>query len=198
MWAITPGPEDSCAVSLQAAFDLESLTELSFQKSVITDGLLLFERIFGYRATFFVPPNGPFCSCLEKTAADCGVRYMSTAKIHREPPGSGCEKTSFRWLGKLNAYGQRYITRNCFFEPSSPGQDWTDTCMKEIAIAFRWRKPAIISSHRVNFIGALDRANRDRGLKQLKVLLDRIVTTWPDVVFLTSDKLGDLISSSDK
>ena len=189
-------PHEVCPISLQAAFDLETVAELPYLESVIKDGLMLFEKLFGYKATFFVPPNGPFCSSLEKTAAECGVRFMSTAKIHREPPGSGLRQTSYRWLGKTNPYGQRYITRNCFFEPSSPGRDWIDTCLREIGIAFRWHKPAVISSHRVNYIGALDRANRDTGLIQLKTLLDRILSRWPDVEFMTSDKLGECMTKA--
>ena len=196
MWGFNLDSEAGCKVCLQAAFDLENSTELPCQESVIKDGLALFERLHGYKATFFVPPNGPFCSCLEKTAAEFGVRYMSTAKIHREPPGSGLRKTSFRWMGKTNAFGQRYITRNCFFEPSMTGRDWVDTCLQEIAIAFRWRKPAVISSHRVNYIGALDPANRDNGLRQLKTLLNQIITKWPDVEFMASNRLGDLITST--
>ena len=193
MWEFNLDPDDRCNVCLQAAFDLESPDEIPYQKSVIKEGLALFEQLHGYKATFFVPPNGPFCSCLEETAAEKGVRFMSTAKIHREPPCSGRQNKTFRWLGKKNAYGQRYITRNCFFEPSSPGRDWVDTCLNEIAIAFRWQKPAVISSHRVNYIGALDPSNRDNGLRQLKALLEAVIRKWPDVEFMSSDQLGEAI-----
>ncbi len=185
--------DDGSNVCLQAAFDLENPDEIPYQKSVIVEGLALFEQLHGYKAAFFVPPNGPFCSCLEETAAEKGVRFMSTAKIHREPSGSGLQKKTFRWLGKKNAYGQSYITRNCFFEPSSPGRDWVDTCLNEIAIAFRWQKPAVISSHRVNYIGALDLSNRDNGLRQLKGLLEAVIHKWPDVEFMSSDQLGEAI-----
>ena len=192
LWAFVASPDDNLTIELQAAFDLESPTELPYQETVIKEGLALFERLFGYKATFFVPPNGPFCSSLEKTAAEHGIRFMSTAKVYREPPASGIRQKSYRWLGKGNSCGQRYITRNCFFEPSSKGRDWVDTCLNEIAVAFRWHKPAIISSHRVNYIGALDVSNRDNGLRQLKSLISRIKHNWPDVEFMSSDKLGEL------
>lgn len=198
MWGFVPSGESTLPISLQAAFDLVSPDEISYHETVISDGLNLFERLHGFRASFFVPPNGPFFSELEGVAAENGIRYMATAKVHREPSGAGVRKTKLRWLGKRNSFGQRYMTRNCFFEPSSPGRNWVDTCLKEIATAFRWRKPAIISSHRVNYIGALDQSNRDHGVNKLKELLDSIITRWPDTEFMASDELGRLIECSAK
>jgi hypothetical protein len=183
-------------ISYQAAFDLELTDDLATQEEIIRDGLQLFEKIHGFKAEFFVPPNGPFNNSLEKVAAEHGIRFMSAAKIQREVLGAGKTRKVLHWLGQRNKYGQRYITRNCFFEPSDPAKDWVDACLAEIAIAFRWRKPAVISSHRVNYIGGLDPANRDRGLQQLNALLRRIVQNWPDVEFKTSVELGNMMVRS--
>ena len=76
------------------------------------------------------------------------------------------------------------------------GRDWVDSCLNDIDIAYRWKKPAIISSHRVNYIGALDSGNRENGLSKLNQLLKEIVTRWPDVEFMTSAELGDLMQKS--
>jgi hypothetical protein len=60
--------------------------------------------------------------------------------------------------------------------------------------AFRWKKPANISTHRVNFVGGIDEANREKGLKELKKLLNTIVKTWPDVEFMsTRDLFGSVV-----
>ena len=67
--------------------------------------------------------------------------------------------------------------------------------MQQIEAAFRWNLPANISSHRVNFCGHIDPKNRETGLKALKELLDAIVKRWPEVEFMSSDQLGDLISA---
>jgi len=66
--------------------------------------------------------------------------------------------------------------------------------MNEINTAFRWHKPAVISSHRVNYTGGLYVENRDHGLASLKNLLTAIVKKWPDVEFMTTAELGSLIS----
>lgn len=58
--------------------------------------------------------------------------------------------------------------------------------MKQIDAAFRWDKPANISTHRVNFSGGIDPLNRNFGLSELKKLLKAIVRKWPDVEFISS------------
>jgi len=57
------------------------------------------------------------------------------------------------------------------------------------------RKPAVVSTHRVNFMGELRAANRDRGLVLLEELLGRMVKHWPDVEFLSAVELGDAMSA---
>ena len=113
--------------------------------------------------------------------------------------GDGKFKKNYRYIGLKNSYGQRYITRNCFFEPSgmklSSNTDWVNNCLKEVETAFRWGKPAIISTHRVNYTGFLSPQNRANGLKQLHNLLNKIIKRWPSVEFLTSVELGHLIDN---
>lgn len=182
-------------IHFQAAFDVEDpKRDLPFQAEAIRSGLDLFEKIHGYRARFFVPPNGPFNNTLEHVAAEKGIKYLSTAKIQKEALGKGRIRYRFHYLGQRNRQGLYYLTRNCFFEPSTPGKDWVNACLAEIEIAFRMLKPAVISSHRVNYIGALDPTNSNKGLKQLKQLLEGILKRWPEVEFMTSSELGDIIS----
>lgn len=181
-------------LSFQAAFDLEKSEDLKMQGEIVKSGLEMFENIFGYKARFFVPPNGPFNNELETVAAQGGIDYMSASKKQLEVLGEGRIQKKYHWLGKKNANGQHYITRNCFFEPSQEGKDWIDSCLSDIAIAFRWKKPAVISSHRVNYIGRLRPENRANGLRDLEVLLKSILAKWPDVEFRTSTELGDLIT----
>lgn len=183
----------------QAAFDIETIKDLPYQKEVLKTGLDLFEHLYGYRSKYFVPTNGPFNNTLEKDLYDNGVEFINTGKKQLEPLGDGKYKTNTRFLGDKNHFSQVYLTRNCFFEPSATGfvvsqdRNWVDSCLKEIEIAFRWHKPATISSHRVNYIGFLHPENREKGLKALSQLLDEIIKRWPDVEFMTSVELGDLI-----
>jgi hypothetical protein len=183
-------------ISFQAAFDIESLDEINLHKTIIQEGLILFEDLFGYKASYFVPPNGPFNNQLEEISAMNGIRYMAASKIQNEPMGNGKYRKRLHYIGQKNKYNQIYITRNCFFEPSSKGNNWVESCLMDIDNAFKWKKPAVISSHRVNYIGSLYENNRTCSLKELDFLLQKILTKWPEVEFETSVGLGDIIRHS--
>ena len=183
---------------LRAAFDIDNRQDLKYLKEVIIKGLYEFDGLYGFRTGYFVPPNGPFNHSLETVLNDEDIKYIGTGKINKEPLGKGRYKRHFRYLGKKNAFWQLYLTRNCFFEPSSwehsKDKDWVNDCLKEIEIAFKWKKPATISTHRVNYTGSIQPENRANGLKKLDALLSQIIRNWPDVEFMTSEELGDFIS----
>jgi len=50
-------------------------------------------------------------------------------------------------------------------------KDWTDSAMARIQAAFLTNVPAVISTHRINYIGYIDPKNRAHGLRQLERLL---------------------------
>ncbi|WP_323027656.1 hypothetical protein [Gelidibacter japonicus] len=181
-------------INYQAAFDLESKNDLPLQEESIVSGLQLFETIHGYKAEFFVPPNGPFNNNLEKATKVGGIKYIGASKVQLEPQGEGRVKKRYHYLGQKNKHGQTYLTRNAFFEPNAPGKDWVSSCLNDIHYAFKWNKPAVISSHRTNYIGALNIDNRKLGLEKLDNLLTEVLKRWPDVEFITSSELGKKIS----
>lgn len=155
------------------------------------DGLRMFEQLFGYRSRTFIAPCYTWPASLEKTLRAEGVEALQ-GMIHQCLPGGGHRR---HWFGSRNALGQTYLLRNCFFEPTTDAcADPVDACMERIACAFRWHKPAVISSHRVNYVGFIHPTNRDRSLRLLGELLDRIRRRWPDVRFRTSDELTSLLA----
>ena len=183
----------------QAAFDIDTPEDLPYLKEVLITGLDLFKELYGYKSSYFVPTNGPFNNSLERVLKEKGVRYINSGKIQKEPLGNGQFKKNIRFLGKKNEFGQIYLTRNCFFEPSSmespASTDWIGNCLKEIEIAFMWHKPATISTHRVNYVGFLHPENREKTLHKFEELLRIMLKKWPDIEFMTSMELGDLIST---
>lgn len=187
-------PESFPAVSYLAAFQLADPGEIEYQKTIIQEGAQLFEELLGYKALFFVPPNGVFKNSLNQTLAENGIQFRSTSKIQIESLGMGKTKKRLHYHGQKDKYGIRYIVRNCVFEPNKPKIKWVDNCLRDIDSAFQWHKPAILSTHRVSYVGALHPENRERGLKQLSSLLKEIVKRWPDVEFMTTAQLGALMN----
>ncbi|AXJ01689.1 hypothetical protein CYPRO_2447 [Cyclonatronum proteinivorum] len=192
LWAFSSSKTGG--VNFQAPYDVEYPEDISEQVKIIKDGLSLFEQVHGYKARFFVPPNGKINSAVEEGTHEGGIKYISTPKIHHEVLGNKKTKKHFRYIGKKNKLGQTYLTRNAFFEPNQGmNKDHVDSCLKEIEMAFKYNKPAIISSHRCNYIGSLNTKNRSHGLNELGRLLRAVLKKWPETEFMSSSHLGRII-----
>lgn len=183
-------------ISFTAAFEFENISENEQHKTIIEDGLNVFEKVFGFRSVSFNPPGGREHHFLHKTLAENGVIFIEMPFLKREHQGAGSYKTSINYTGKRNKYNQTYVVRNCVFEPTEPASfNWAEYCLEQIDIAFRWNRPAIVSSHRVNFCGHIDPKYRSTGIGELKKLLKQIVHRWPEVEFMTTVELGKLIEN---
>jgi hypothetical protein len=183
--------------SYMESFDFFSTEEDISKDIIIKEGLDLFEHIFGFRSKSFIASCYIWSNKVERVLKQGGVEYLQGISIRKEPKiidSKHAYKNRLNYTGKKNNLNQKYLVRNVFFEPSHyPYFDSVNDCMNRINVAFRWNKPAIISSHRLNFIGSIDEKNRTINLKLLKELLNKIVTKWPDVEFLASDELGKLL-----
>lgn len=181
--------------SYLAAFDAFGKTDVRQIKGIITDGLLLFEKMFGYSSKSFIAPNYIWPSLVEQHLSEHNVRYIKGLSVQFSPVSeAGKTKKIRHFTGHMNLQNQIHIVRNCRFEPSlDKSVDSTNECLAQIEYAFRLKKPAVITSHRVNYIGSVDPLNRERNLPQLRNLITRIQQKWPDTEFMTADQLGDLI-----
>lgn len=181
-------------ISPMAAFDFWSFEENDRFHGVIKDGLNKFENVFGYRARYFTPPVYNAHPVLYETLKKEGIQFIDTALVVNQHQGEGDFKRRFNYTGKKTANGLYLMVRNVVFEPTEDrGIEWVSFAMKQIEAAFRWNRPAIISSHRVNFCGHIDPENRKEGLQALEDLLKKITNRWPEVEFMAADELGELM-----
>lgn len=161
-------------------------------KENIRWGLDQFEQLFGFRARQFKAGGDIISPDLYPTLAQSGIEYMDDPLHIKRHIGNGTYKRFISYTGKRNRLGQKSMVRNALFEPAAQ-VNAVGPCMRLIDAAFKCRKPALISSHRVNFVGGLDEQNRTNGLRQLSDLLKAIVRQWPDVEFMNADQAGDII-----
>ena len=184
-------------ISYTAAFEFEDYDENRAFTDIIIDGLNAFKKVYGYRSTHFNPPGGREHPIIHKTLRDQGIKYLDTPLLKQEHQGAGKYKRIINFTGKKNQLGMPYLVRNVVFEPTdNRGFDWVNFSMTQIEAAFRWHRPAIVSSHRVNFCGHIDKNNRKIGITQLQDLLVKIVKRWPDVEFMAADELGEIIANN--
>ena len=163
------------------------------------DGLRLFEQLFGFRSRTLIPTNYVWSQDFNRDVADVGVECFQGARVMKEQKIDGSSVPVNRVLGERNELGQTYLVRNATFEPSQgrePRMHSADRCLHDIRVAFQMHKPAVISSHRINFCGFIDESNRDRNLEALRALLTAVLRKWPDVEFVTSDELLDIVKGA--
>lgn len=186
-------------LNIQVAYGSSKPEHLAYYKRSIIEGLNLFEQIFGYRSKTFIANNYTWSPILNKTIKDCGILAFQGMKFQKIPKIEGGIKFIPSFTGKINEFGQLYTVRNSFFEPSQMPTSFknVENCLKEIKNAFLFKKPAIITSHRLNYIGSIYPENRERNLILLDNLLKSILKKWPDVEFMTSDKLVKYILHND-
>jgi hypothetical protein len=176
--------------NIVGALNFYNQTQREYLDNVINDACLLFEKIFDFKSKTFIAPNYIWDSYVEQSLNNNNITYLQGSKTQNIPTITGGIKKKYHYTGQKNKLNQTYLVRNCLFEPSiSPNLDYVSICMKHVSNAFFWKTPAIISSHRLNYVGFLEESNRDKNLKQLKMLLKMIVKEWPEVVFMSSDEL---------
>jgi hypothetical protein len=181
-----------------ASYWAESKIDFNEKVEILKEGLRMFRDVFGFSPQSFVACNYIYPSELEKYLHEEGIKFIQTQRGHLSPNISTTSKDiRYHFTGQKNSLGQIYLVRNCSFEPSlSLKGDCVDTCLNEIKTAFRMKKPAIISTHRINYVSGLSEKNQKMGVGVLDQLINRIIKAWPEVEFLSSDKLGRTIEET--
>lgn len=185
------GHKNFPGVSFTQAFGLASRDELKEHRAIIRDGLNAFNKKYEFCSSTFTPPAAQIHPALYKFLSECGIQGINTGLIRRYQDGGGRSRFEANIPWAMSAASMLNIIRNVVFEPSMQSTDESvRRAIDQIRNAFMWRKPAIISSHRVNFSGHINEENRKQGIKSLKLLLSSIKINWPDVEFISVDDLA--------
>ena len=166
--------------------------------NIVHEAMGIFENTFGKKSETFVASCFVWDDSLEKSLAGVGVRGIQSGCWQNIPVGienGNAMKRRLRFLGQKNRIGQVYTVRNCAYEPAyqqNPTKSAKE-CYDQIMRAFRNRKPAIINSHRFNYIGSINRENACENLKGLSWLLHTIMKNIPDVEFISTPELLRII-----
>ena len=163
---------------------------------VISQGVDLFSDFMGYRSVSTVAPNVTWNEDTESIWNANGIRFIQGGFVQNMDTPTGTRYRP-RYLGQKNRLQMIYLVRNCNFEPArTPDiKDRWMKCVKEVKRAFRLNKPAVINTHRFNYMGSIRKEIRENSLNQLRKLLTTLVRKWPDVRFISSPELGYMIEN---
>ncbi|MFY0672425.1 MAG: hypothetical protein JXQ87_03435 [Bacteroidia bacterium] len=175
---------------IAAAFNAESFDQESSFLQIIKEAQNIFTEYFGHHSSTFIAPNYTWSNNTEGFLHKNKVLLLQGSRKQNVPDLKGGINQKLHFTGQKNNLGQFYSVRNCLFEPSlSPKADYVSACLRNISNAFFWNTPAIIGTHRINYVSRNGVKERDKNLANLKKLLDSIAKEWPDVIFMSSDDL---------
>ncbi len=180
-------------------------------RSILYDAMRIFEETFGRKSSTFVASCYVWDDFLEKTLADLDVQGIQSACWQYVPLGrtplratqnSIIEKNNrltrrIHFTGQKNTIGQLYSIRNCAYEPAyyQNAAECAALCFRQIHNALHDHKPAIISSHRFNYISSINPTNAENNLEGLMWLLKKIVKEYPDIEFITTEQLFNVMEA---
>jgi hypothetical protein len=180
--------------NLMAAYDYNSNEEFNYIQKSIVEGLQQFKDIFGFASQTTIAPCYVWNDKIEQIFYDENINGFQGSFLQNIPNSNKSFQKKYRYTGQKNNLNQTYLVRNGLFEPSINDKvNWVDKCLESIEIAFKWGKPAVIGSHRINFAGRLDVEQRNSNLKNFESLIKKVLQKWPDVYFVSSEQLFKLL-----
>ena len=180
------------------AFYFETEKDFLFLERSLMQGVDLFQDAFGRKPVVFSPPNGMFNRRFYPSLVEKKIKAISAAHRRIEPDGKGGTVTGKCSFGEESPEGLLHYISNCAFEPVKEEYTGPEITLKQIAAAFRWGKPALINTHRVNYIGSRNPDVRAKGLEELNKLLAEIRRVWPDSEFISAGEFANYMNSSIK
>ena len=177
---------------LMPAYNIATDYESGFVKNAIKEGMGLFVGLFGFTSLSTIAPSYTWDDYVERSALDEGVKVIQGEYRQKHSKACGNSQT-WHYMGECNVLGQVYLTRNCYFEPTQSKKMDGAGCLRQIAKQFSAGRPAVVSCHRLNFIGDLVESNRTENLRDFGWMLRQIIKRWPDVEFMSSDEFGRIL-----
>lgn len=163
-----------------------------------------FTQIFNKKPQSFIASCYIQNKKVENALNEEGIKFIQSTIKPNVSRKNG--KLSFKlvYLGQKNKNGQIFTTRNVMFETSkdylankTPKQAAVNT-LNDISKIFEQHLPAIICTHRVNFVSRIDPNNAKFGNKALSILLKMLTEKYPDIEFLSSYEFASRLSKGKK
>lgn len=169
-------------------------------KIMLTEAMQEFKDVFGKTSESFIAPCYTWKKSDERVLSELGVKYMQGNFFQNEPNKNRYRKIYHPFGRKSKSSQLTYIYRNCNFEPSREkvkgrtDEQILNNVMMEIRQAFKNKTPAVICSHRVNYVSGISREMAENNLHLLDTLLKRIKSEFNDVLFMDTVSMCEEIS----
>lgn len=179
----------------EAAWELGSWRDFEMVTAELDRNLQQFESLFGYPPRSVIAPDYQWRDEHERLWCARGLRIIQGQRQQRQADWTGplgrARKLFHRMWTRWSRPDRVYLDRNCLFEPVQrpAGEDAVKAASGEVTNAWRLGQPAILQTHRINFVH-LEAALRARGLAALDELLAELAARSP--LFLVDAEVADL------
>jgi hypothetical protein len=163
-------------------------------RAAVAEEAGLFAGLFGASPSVAVPNTFVWNDDVERAWAECGVRHVITPGSRYEGRAAdGTLVASRRAIanGDAGTDGLRYLVRDVYFEPARGHR--AEAVVAEAARRFAFGRPALIETHRFNYLGNA----ADDSLAALGELLRMATARFPRLRFIRAEALGDALSRQD-
>ena len=189
---IAPKAHPETGNKLMNALRAENEEEQKQIDDIVKEGLQMFEQLWGFKSKTFVAP----CFCwnvdVERVLANNSVELIQTARFKKAAYKS---PTRYYYSGEKNMFNQTYSIRNCTFEPATAeNESNVGRLIKQVEKVLGQHKIAVFSTHRINYVSGLFEQNRKNTLSLLDGFLKELLKEYPDVEFLSSDRIIELLA----
>ena len=148
------------------------------------EGFDYFTKIFDTSPQSFIAPVYAWGDELEDFSVQMGCKIIQ-GLLRKSDDLNNINK-----IRKNNMSDRIIQVRNVGFEPTiGENYDWLNKTIRQIEIAFLMNRPAIISTHRLNYISSINPKNAGDNLKLLTKLIQLILNRWPNVSFSKTSQL---------
>lgn len=184
------------------ALNYDSEEELPWLDTYLQEAFQLFQKAFGYASKTYVASCYVWTAKIEKLLMKHHVLGMQTQCWQKTFRGNGTtsERRVFHYSGQKSKYGMLYSIRNCDYEPSLDGftVETEEKCIRQIEEAFHNQKPAVINTHRLNYVGGIEEDHAEAARNGLMHILAAVVQRYPNVEFLSTPELVEKMRQEEK
>jgi len=170
--------------------------EPSAIQAAVQEEIAAFTELFSQSPTVAVPPTFIWTPEVERAWAAGGIRFVVTPGRRytgRNPQGQPANVDRQMLNGEIGDGGVRYLVRDIYFEPTFGHQ--AERALMEIRKRYRLGRPALLETHRFNFLG--EKSVHQRSLHELERLLSSLLRELPDVRFMSAEELGEAYRRGD-
>jgi len=203
-------------VVISDSFEYDKNIPIYKQEENLQIGIKRFKKLFGFAPVSTIAPSYKWQNKTEKLFSKHGMRIIQ-AKNYQETKRTLSEKIKGKivniighksfdkpWQIEIGDYNPHldviYLKRNVYFEPEGRKDNNTrhgaTGAYRQILKCWKNNEPAIIVTHRVNYINH-DNAYVDINLKHLDRLLCLIHSMHPDVNYFQDKELTEFFKTGD-